>query len=165
MEETFKDHLLQLSDHIRANKNLIHITEDTDQTSSTLTQRASTTSLGNSLQCLTTPTAQKCFLMPSLTFLWQSPSCHSHSAIISQEQSPAPPSASLLRELQGALKTPTSLGWAIPVPSAPPHSTCLPALLHQLHCPPLDTFKDFIILFTLRSPKLHTFFKVRSHQG
>ena len=111
------------------------------------------------------PTAQKCFQMPSLTLPCQFPRCHSHSAISSQEQSPAPPSASLLRELQGALKTPTSLGWAIPVPSAPPHSTCLPALLHQLHCPPLDTFKDFIILFTLRSPKLHTFFKVRSHQG
>lgn len=99
---------------------------------STDRHEASTTSLERLSQCLTTLTAQNCFQLtgPPLAAL-----CHSHSAISSQEQSPAPPSASPPQELQRAVRSPLGLlsfRLGSPVPSAFPHRRCLPALLPAL---------------------------------
>lgn len=65
-------------------------------------------------------------------------------------------------ERWGHLRASFSPDQTTQISSASPHRTCLPALVPVL-VPLLEAFRDLIIHFIQRSPKLHALWKVRLH--
>lgn len=121
---------------------------------------APTTSLGSLLHCLTTLTGKKFFLLSTLSLPWHS--SVPFLSILSSVPRGTVQHLPLHRELQralGHLLASSSPAWTTQVPSASPHRTHLTTLFPAL-VPSLDTFRDFNTIVILRSPEMHTVFKV-----